>query len=165
MVAVNCSKRLRASASPCRLCTAARHTAGSETRNAFFSSGRSGAGPGSCFGATGIQEAKSEWHVVLGTVKNPEHPEARGLSLRRSRFYVPRPEVTEALKIAVPKDPRGIISYSGDLLPHDCWPGNWVVLWMLGWPIGVLTLPLLLVCGPRLGFPFLTLQSRRRQIT
>ena len=50
----------------------------------------------------------------------------------------------------------------GEGLPWDCWPGNWVMLPMLLWPMVVLGLGFLPLLGLPNAFPFLALRAKGR---
>jgi hypothetical protein len=104
---------------------------------------------------------------LAGEVKDPE-PRATGLPFRLhdGKFWV----LSSADLRELALQPNFLAGQGAKVtqvvgavtLPLDCWPSNWMIVPMLAWPVGVLSLVFLPLIGIN-AFPFLALRGKARE--
>jgi hypothetical protein len=105
-----------------------------------------------------IKEVTFTENHVHGEVKDPLAPKVRPLVFPGKKFWAP---LLADTKEKVRQDLQGVKTTiaTGAWPPEDVWPGLWLEVPMLAWPLAVLGLGLLPLLGSS-QFPFLALRGR-----
>jgi hypothetical protein len=105
-----------------------------------------------------IKEVTFTENHAIGEVKDPLAAEVRPFGLRGKKFWAP---LTAHTKENMRPNLQGVKTTfdTGAWPPGDVWPGPWLEVPMLAWPLVVLGLGLLPLLGSS-QFPFLALRGR-----
>jgi hypothetical protein len=106
-------------------------------------------------------------NYALGEVKDSTHIAAAAVRRSGGKFWIWHGGAQEFFSHSPRMRKAMSAQFSshlviGEGLPWDCWPGNWVMLPMLLWPMVVLGLGFLPLLGLPNAFPFLALRAKGR---